>query len=192
MALLSPTSARRAGRCLLTAFLLALPVGLGAQPRPPGEYQIKAVFLYNFVHFVDWPAPAQPRGGQPFRIGVLGTDPFGPALDRAVHGESVNGHPLEVRRFRSVDDVDGCQVLFVSRSEAWRMDRILHHLQGKSILVVSDADNFALDGGMIQFVTENNKIRLRINVLAARAAKLAISSKLLRPSEVVAPGGDKS
>ena len=185
---------RSGARCwLLAAVLLAVPAErLRAQAHPPGEYQIKAVFLYNFVHFVDWPPPAQPRGAQPFCIGVLGADPFGPALDRAVRGEAVNGHPLRVRRFRSVEDVADCQVLFVSRSEAWRMDRILRHLQGRSILVVSDADNFAVDGGMIQFVTENNKIRLRINVLAARAAKLAISSKLLGPSEVITAEGGKS
>jgi len=182
-----------APRRLLAILLLAAVAGrLPAQPHPPGEYQIKAIFLYNFAHFVDWPPPAEPRGNQPFCIGVLGEDPFGPALDRAVRGESVNGHPLAVRRFRSVDQVAGCQMLFVSRSEAWRMDRILRRLQGRSILVVSDAENFALDGGMIQFVTENRRVRLRINVLAARAAKLAISSKLLGPSEVVAPEGGKS
>lgn len=181
-------------RCwLLAALLLAVSAErLRAQPHPPTEYQIKAVFLYNFVHFVDWPPPAQPHQGQPFCIGVLGTDPFGGALDQAVRGETVNGNPLVVRRFRSLDEVRGCQMLFVSRSESWRMDRILRELQGQSILVVSDAEHFALDGGMIQFVTENNKVRLRINVLAARAAKLAISSKLLRPSEVVDPAAGRS
>ncbi|HEX3729192.1 MAG TPA: YfiR family protein [Opitutaceae bacterium] len=182
-----------ASRRLLAAVVFAVAAErLAAQPHSPGEYQIKAVFLYNFAHFVDWPPPAEPRGNQAFCIGILGEDPFGSALDRAVRGESVNGHPLSVRRFRSVDEVEGCQMLFVSRSEAWRMDRVLRRLQGRSILVVSDADNFALDGGMIQFVTENNKVRLRINVLAARAAKLAISSKLLRPSEIVAPEGGQS
>ncbi len=42
---------------------------------------------------------------------------------------------------------------------------------------------------MIQFVTENSRIRLRINVESARAAGLTISSKLLRPAEIVATAG---
>ena len=41
---------------------------------------------------------------------------------------------------------------------------------------------------MMQFVTDNNRIRLRINVEAARLAGLTISSKLLRPAEIVAAG----
>jgi hypothetical protein len=193
MAVLGTRFAAAARGRLLTAVLLAALAGrLSAQPHPPGEYQIKAVFLYNFVRFVDWPPRAQPPAAQPFSIGILGADPFGPALDRAVRGETVNGHPLQVRRCRTLEEATECQMLFVSRSEAWRMDRILQRLQGRSILVVSDADNFALDGGMIQFVTEDNKVRLRINVAAARAAKLAISSKLLRPSEVIPPEGGKS
>ena len=52
-------------------------------------------------------------------------------------------------------------------------------------LTVSDAENFARRGGMIRFVNENNKVRLRINVGAAREAGLTISSKLLRPAEIV-------
>ncbi len=33
---------------------------LSAQPAASAEYQIKAVFLFNFARFVDWPAKAFP------------------------------------------------------------------------------------------------------------------------------------
>lgn len=46
-------------------------------------------------------------------------------------------------------------------------------------------DNFALRGGMVQFVTANNKIQLRINVDALKAARLAMSSKVLRAADIV-------
>jgi hypothetical protein len=58
-------------------------------------------------------------------------------------------------------------------------------LSNRSILTVSDADEFARSGGMIRFRLENNKIRLQINLRAAKAANLAISSKLLRVAEVI-------
>jgi hypothetical protein len=38
---------------------------------------------------------------------------------------------------------------------------------------------------MVRFVTESGKIRLRINVEAARSAGLIISSKILRPATIV-------
>ena len=40
---------------------------------------------------------------------------------------------------------------------------------------------------MIRFVTESNRIRLKINLQAAQAAHLTISSKLLRVAEIVTP-----
>ena len=43
---------------------------------------------------------------------------------------------------------------------------------------------------MIRFVTVGNKIRLRVNLTAAQQASLAISSKLLRPAQVLEPGQD--
>ena len=151
------------------------------------EYQIKAAFLYNFSQFVDWPAGAFPNGQAPLIIGVIGDDPFGSYLDEIVRGEKVNNHPLVVQRFHRVNEIKTCHVLFVSRSEANQVEQILSNLRDREILTVGDFEGFAQRGGMIRFITENNKIRFRINVGAARAAKLTISSKLLRAAEVVNP-----
>lgn len=189
MAILNMRSRLRAaawgwgGRCLLAWWALG-PVAK-APAAALSEYQIKAVFLYNFAQFVDWPPRAFSSEQAPVVIGVLGEDPFGASLDEAVRGETVNGRPLVVQRFRRVEDVDGCHVLFVSRSESGQLGHILASLRGRSILTVSDAEGFTEMAGMIRFVTENNKIRLRINVDAARAADLTISSKLLRPAQIV-------
>jgi len=130
-----------------------------------------------------WQAFAGP--GDPFVIGILGTDPFGARLDEAVLNEQINGHPLTVRRFRTVAEVENCQILFVDRSEAAHLGQILAALDHRSTLTVSQADGAAQRGVMIQFATENNRIRLRINVESARASGLTISSKLLRPAEIV-------
>jgi hypothetical protein len=151
----------------------------------PTENQVQAVFLYNFSHFVEWPAQAFAAPGDPFVIGILGTDPFGARLDEATRNERVNGHPLTVRRFHSVAEVENCQILFVDRSESARLGQILSALDHRSTLTVSQADGAAQRGVMIQFATENNRIRLRINVESARASGLTISSKLLRPAEIV-------
>ena len=189
MAVLVPPSrlrtvARRWSRgCLLAGCALGL--AMGARAAALSEYQLKAVFLYNFAQFVDWPPRAFSNEQSPLVIGVLGEDPFGASLDEAVRGETVNGRSLVVQRFHRVEEVGACHVLFVSRSESGRLEHILARLRGRSILTVSDADGFTEFAGMIRFVTENNKIRLRINVEAARAADLTISSKLLRPAQIV-------
>jgi hypothetical protein len=170
---------------------LAVPLlldGASAAVAAPTEYQVKAVFLFNFSQFVDWPPQAFSDARAPLVIGVLGADPFGADLDEVVRGETVNGRPLLVRRFRRVEEIKDCHILFIGGSERARLEQILQALQGRSILTVSDDEDFARRGGMIRFTTDKNRIRLGVNLEAAVTAGLTISSKLLRPAEIVRTG----
>ncbi len=154
----------------------------------PGEYQVKAVFLFNFSQFVEWPAQAFSAADAPFTLCVLGEDRFGSQLDAAVRGESVQGHPLIVKRYREASELGTCHMLFIGDSETPQLEQILGSLDGNATLTVSDIEHSAERGTIIQFANENNRLRLRINVAAARSAGLTISSKLLRPAEIVGPG----
>ncbi len=183
-----------AGRCgtgLIAAVLLfATGAAVRAQVPPARDYQLKAVFLFNFAQFVNWPATAFADAQSPLVIGVLGEDPLGVFLDETVHGEKIGDRILVVQRYRRIEEIRHCHILFISRSETSRLKAVFAILNGRSILTVGDVEGFARAGGMIRFVTENNKTRLRINVEAAKAAHLTLSSKLLRPAEIVAPGKD--
>ena len=181
MALLRPVLRLLVAAC---AAVIVCAHGLYAADAPT-ENQVQAVFLFNFSRFVEWPPQAFAAPNDPFVIGIVGSDPFGVRLDEAVRNEQINGHPLTVRRFRSISDVDNCQILFIDRSEIGRLGQILAALDHRSTLTVSQAEGAAQRGVMIQFATENSRIRLRINVESARAAGLTISSKLLRPAEIV-------
>ena len=183
----------RTTRALVTAFGLLSVLGMGAAAqasRPSREYQVKAVFLFNFAQFVDWPPAVFAEESSPLTICVLGTDPFGPYLDDIVRGEQVNSRPLAIQRVRATEEIRSCQVLFVSRSEGRNLQKTLASAKEMDALTVSDADDFAARGGMIQLATENGKIRIKINVSAAKASSLTISSKLLRSAEIVVSRDD--
>jgi hypothetical protein len=160
-------------------------LSVSAQTPPVEEYQVKAVFLFNFAQFVEWPHAAFGDDNSPLVIGVLGEDPFGAYLDETVRAERVANRPLRVQRYHRVDEISTCHVLFISRSEESRLAQTLASLKDRTILIVGDNDDFIQRGGMIQLATSQGKIRLRINVNAARAANLTISSKLLRSAELV-------
>ncbi len=175
--------------CIAVAGSILLGAPLHAAAATPTEYQLKAVFLYNFAQFVEWPATAFSSPQAPLVICVLGEDPFGADLDRVTAGETAQNHPIAVARHQDVSTVDTCHILFVSESEAPRFPQILEAVKGRNILTVSDAEGFAESGGMIRFVTLQKRVRLRVSVEPASAAQLAISSKLLRLAEIVPPGG---
>jgi hypothetical protein len=170
---------------VVAAACLALP-GLDAWPAAPtGEYQVKAAYLFNFGQFVEWPAAAYASPDAPFVIGILGEDPFGGTLDEVVRGESLRGHPLAVRRFQKPEEITDCNILFIGRGESARLERALEELRGRHILTVTDVAGAESRAAIIVLLNENNRIRMRINVAEARANDLVISSKLLRPAEVV-------
>ena len=174
---------------LTTALLLLYAARLGAQTGQASEAQVKAVFLFNFAQFVDWPAEAVADSQAPLVIGILGGDPFGDLLDATVRGERRGARPFVVRRYQRVEDITTCDILFIGRSTGDAPEDILARLKNRPILTVSDADRFAERGGMIRFVTDRSRIRLQINPAAAEAAHLTISSKLLRLAEVITPTG---
>ena len=185
MGLLRNTATRRLWRGLALLFIAG---GLLGAAAPVSEYQLKAVFLFNFAQFVEWPPAALPPANAPFVIGVLGKDPFGADLDDVVRGETVNRHALAVERYHKVAEVRDCQILFIAASELPQLEDILAVLKGRSILTVTDADGSAVRGVMIGLVRQDKRVRLRIDLQATKASNLTISSKLLRPAEIVGSG----
>ena len=177
---------KKIAQCVTVSLIVCGTILLSAQTQIAREYQVKAVFLFNFAQFVEWP-PSTFKESNAIVIGVLGEDPFGPYLDEAVRGEEVNGHPIIVERYRHLDDMKVCHILFISSTEARELKQVFTNLKSKNILTVSDADNFTKQGGMIRFFTEDRKTRIRINLSVAKGADLTISSKLLRLADVVNP-----
>jgi hypothetical protein len=183
----------RASRALAMsiAFFVALATRAsdrGASSPPPAaasEYQIKAVFLFNFAQFVDWPPSVFASPDAPFCIGVLGDDPFGGNLDEVVRDEHVGNRPIVVKRVQRVEDVEDCQMLYISRSESRQLASVLARVRERPILTVADIRGFAENGGIIGFVMEANRVRLHVNLEAAQTAQLKISSKLLRTAQLV-------
>jgi len=84
-----------------------------AQQSKPEEYQVRAVYLYNFGRFVVWPGtPAETQGT--FDVCVLGRDPFGSALDATLAGEAINNRKLAARRIANPREATNCRILFIS------------------------------------------------------------------------------
>jgi hypothetical protein len=171
----------RALACLVGAMVLASPT----RAAQVGEYDLKAVFLYNFAQFVDWPPDAFLTPDAPFVIGVVGPDPFGDALEEIVRDEYVKGHRFAVERYRSADEIGSCHILFVPFRAGAEIAAVLPHLAARHVLTVGESEDIVKRGVAVGFRMENQRVRIRINLGAARAANLTISSKLLRAAEVV-------
>jgi hypothetical protein len=161
---------------------ISAPVRTNAQDSV-SEYQVKAAYVFNFLKFVQYPTDAFADPLAPLIIGVLGDDPFGSALPQVVIGKTVGGRDLVIRIYHPGEDLHSAHILFISSSERKRLPAIFSSLHGSSVLTVGDTTGFLEAGGMIQFLSESDRVRFAINVDAASRARLKLSSKLLEPGQ---------
>jgi hypothetical protein len=156
-----------------------------AFPQVAYEYQVKAVFLYNFANFIRWPISAFTNPYTPFRICIFGNDPFREELDITVENEKIGKHSVEVQRLNTMTKMNTCQILFISKSKQAYITNILTYIQLYPILTVSDLDNFAIQGGMIQFYKRGKRVHFYINPDSLKKAGLHANANLLRLAKIV-------
>lgn len=172
---------------LAFCLFIAAPVSLRAAEASPAltEYQVKALFLLNFTRYVDWPDNAFETEEAPFTIGVVGRDPFDDNLLRVVEGRRVKGRKIVVMNVSTHFEIAACQILFVSLSEQDRIGEVLGDVGSRPILTVGENSGFLQLGGAIEFLSRGGNIRLKINLQAAHASDLRMSSQLLQVAESV-------
>lgn len=150
------------------------------------EYPLKALFLYNFGGYVEWPAEVFQSADQPFVIGILGTAPLEENLADISATKKINGRKIVIRHFASLDAIKPCQILFIARDISPQNQRLaVEKLRNQPVLVVGETKGFAGQGGSVNFFIESNKVRFEINPESAKQRQLKISSKLLSLAKIV-------
>lgn len=147
---------------------------------PANEYQVKAGLILSFLDFVEWPKDTFPRPDSPLLIGILGDDPFGDQVERTFSGKKAQGHPVEIRRSRNVEDLEKCQVIFVCHSERNHLSSILSQLVDKPILTIGEIHGFCDRGGILNFFVSDRRVHFEANPAAAQDSSLRVSAELLK------------
>jgi hypothetical protein len=167
------------------ALLIAALVQAAAPSEELPEYVLKAGFLFNFAKYVEWPAEAFDAPESPIIVGVIGADPFGGTLEKALKGRRLGSRPLAIERFRGLDDLGRCHILFIPRGEKGATPLILEKTAEWPLLAVGETEDFARSGGAVGILIENAKPKLQVNPAAAARARLTIDSRLLKLAELV-------
>jgi hypothetical protein len=178
---------RGAWRLALAALLLCAGATAARAQGDSLEFAVKATYLYKFAPFVEWPLGAFKTPTAPFMICIVGDDPFGEVIDRAIAGQRLAEHPMVVDRMATYDTARTCHVLYAMGSETQPTEAILPLARGLPVLTVTDAARGNAAKGIIHFVVANNRVRFEIDDAAAARHELRISSKLLSLAITVRP-----
>jgi len=172
-------------RLLLASLVwLAMSSAGWAQTKAP-DYEVKAAFLLNFPKYVEWSQEALTNTNSPIVLGCLGESKISEALRKAIQNRPASGRAVVVKVINSETESAGCHILFIGDAERRRLSAILEILKGTNLLTVGESDDFLDKGGVINFALRDRKVRVQVNLDAARQANLKISSKLLSVADVV-------
>jgi hypothetical protein len=167
-------------------FFFAGPHPAAAQEIAGAVYQAQSEYIRSFADFIVWPAPPTNRSSlETITFCILGRDPYGELLDKSILFHPVGARRTIITRAQHLDDLSGCNVLFISPSETKHEAKILKRLRNKDVLTVGDASDFAAQGGIIQFVVNQGRVGFLINVDAAQRAGLKIDASLLAIAKLV-------
>jgi hypothetical protein len=185
-------ASKKSLRCLLVVFMTLsffLLNHANCRAQSATEYQVKAAYLFNFIKFVEWPDVSPADAQSKWVIGIVGNSPVGDELSKLVESKNVLGRELQIKTFQATDNLRGCNILFISDSEKKHLPAILTGLRGSSVMTVADMEHFIDAGGMVQFVVEDARVRISIDVGATGRAHLKVSSKLLALARAVTEDG---
>jgi hypothetical protein len=182
---------RLLGHRLLVSLVLsslALQTAVSAQPAEADAAAIEAAMLRNFAHYITWPSTAFASDKSPWRLCVLGPDPFGSLLERTVGGRTEQGRGFSVVRAADPAALTACHMVFIAATETSKRRAALAAWQGLPILTVSDAPSFLQEGGAIR-LDIGDRVELSVNLDQARALSLKVQTKLLEVAREVLDNG---
>ena len=153
------------------------------EPPPLAEHQIKALYLFNFTKYVEWPAAT--NNATPFVIGVCEAREVKDDLVEITRDKRVQGRPIVVQTIKAAQDVATCQLLFIGATDQARLVDLLKLARNSAVLTVGETEDFLAQGGIINFVRQENNMRVAISLDAAQHARLVVSAKLLAVAKLV-------
>lgn len=166
---------------LVFLFVFITTLTLHAEPSlSDAAHKVKAEHIYNLARFVEWPEDAFKGPNDPVVIAMLGREPLVDYLLQIAQEAKIHGREVTVRRFKTVDDLELCHVLYLDESRRRSLPDILYIIEDWPVLTVSDMKDFSKGGGIIYLKDQGEEISFEINTAAAEKAQIKISSKLLK------------
>jgi hypothetical protein len=139
------------------------------------ETKFVALYLYNFTKYIDW--PEEHKKGD-FVIGVVGNNQVYSELVQIAEGKPVGNQTIVVKNFRSIEEVTGCHILYLSESHSRRVDQAIGKINGSAPLVVTQQEGATLHGSAINFVIRNETMKFELKKTNATKFGLRLHSRL--------------
>ncbi len=167
---------------LLAGSLLPVPLmAAGAAPTSVSEDDVKLALVYKIARFVSWPDSVD----GPFLLCVTADSTFD-AANNKLAGRLIRDRRITIAKVTAGEtDYPSCDALYISEDTRSASNELLEQFDGKPVLTLSDAEDFATAGGMVGLTIRNKRVGIQINVENYERVGLTVNSQLLQLAELV-------
>ncbi|MGZ3883439.1 MAG: YfiR family protein [Bacteroidia bacterium] len=151
----------------------AIVSGFGFRDNVDTNAKIKAVFLYNFTRYFEW--PSEKRTGN-FYIQVVGNNAsLLKELNDLASKKQVGSQKIELINTPAFDGNTKAHMLFLLPEASKSLSDATAKLKGKGTLIISEKEGAAKSGSAINFVVIDNKQKFEYSKNSAIKAGLKTS-----------------
>lgn len=138
--------------------------------------KIKAVFIYNFTKYIEWPEDY--KSGE-FTIGILGeNEALFQELDQMSKVKKVNNQTFSIQNIEDPASLGNPHILYIPEDSTEELNQALSKLKGKSTLVITEKPGLAKQGAAINFIIVGNRQKFELNKANIEQRNLKVASVL--------------
>lgn len=164
-----------------TLFLLCLISKISIGQPAKNEADLKAVFIYNFTHYIEWDSSS---ANGDFIIGIIGNSEISKSLTDIAKTNTINNRSIRIRRYDKPENISKCHILFIPKDSPFQLESILKKT-GNGVLTISETTGYANMGTALNFIVKNDKLKFEANLKSLDRAGLKASSQLLKLAIIV-------
>jgi hypothetical protein len=166
-------------------FLLTCPIINASGMDPLYEYKAKSIMIYSICKFTEWPSPKDGPSNQPLVFSVLGKLPPGSKIDLPPK-RKIRDRKIVLKNIKELEEIDGSDILFITRSEADHIREIMDYVGDKAILSIGE--NIGLGSKGVTFnilINTQGSLKFEINREAIDKAGLKVHAQLYQLGKLV-------
>jgi hypothetical protein len=156
---------------------LVLSVNLPAKSQ---DEKLKAIFVYNFTKYVNWPQ----RSGN-FVITVIGKSPISAEIISIASKKTVGNSTIEVKVVNVPEEVMESQIVYIPASKNNALSVIKEKSPERHFLIITEKPEACKAGSCINFVNRDGRLSFEISKINMESYGLGVSSDLLKLGTVV-------
>ncbi len=186
-------TSRRHLRFIVIAVVLILlwPFTGNCESNLSPETQIQAQLIKRFVKYTRWPVSASDANESEVRLCVLKENEKFTEAFKELKNKTVRRRKLVLRNCTGTCSFKTCHILYVNSTDKKKVKKVLQSVP-TGVLTMGVFKGFAQMGGIINCYRVRGKLRLEINIDAARRSGFEFSSDMLALARLIREPGNKS